>query len=278
MKSKIILSCFLLIFSIPSFAINMMVGEHALNIPLPINKEIVIKFPQPVTHTELLNTDNTDKLRQLLRPDGILMLQAGEAFSKTRLIATQIDGNIVILDLEAKNNAINHHTINLIKKKINTTKKSIKHKPSVKKENPYKPDFLKNKKPMTKSQSSPQINFNTMVQYGFSHFLGPRRLIKEIPARPIKMRKRNLQHWIRIWGNKIAIKPLKQWKINDDYLTVLLINNTSSQPITFDPRALRGRIKFTATITTTLKPKGSINDQTLYAVITSVPFHKAIKR
>ncbi|MDP8051512.1 DUF3438 family protein [Pasteurella atlantica] len=278
MKSKMILSYFLFIFSIPTFAINMVIGEHALTVPLPVNKEIVIKFPQPVTHTELLNTNNTDKLRQLLRPDGILMLQAGEEFSKTRLIATQIDGNIVILDLEAKNNAVNHHTINLVQKKINLPEKKVKHQPIAKEENPYKPDFLKNKKPITKSQSSPQINFNTMVQYGFSHFLGPRRLIKELPARPIKMSKRNLQHWIRVWGNKVAIKPLKQWKINDDYLTILLINNTSSQPVTFDPRALRGRIKFTATIITTLEPKGNINDQTLYAVITSVPFNKAIQR
>ncbi|PID64362.1 MAG: hypothetical protein CR962_01620, partial [Gammaproteobacteria bacterium] len=72
-------------------------------------------------------------------------------------------------------------------------------------------------------------------------------------------------------------KPLKQWKINDDYVTVLLVNNLSARPVAFDPRALRGRLKFAAALSPVIQPQGSVNDQTLWAVITAVPFDTAIK-
>lgn len=271
---------------LPASALDIVLDEKAVEVPLPVNKEIIIKFPMAVTHTELLDDDNsennTDSLRQLLRPDGVLMLSAGKPFGKTRLIATMIDGNIVVLDLHAQIGAINHETITLIDKKSQlaktktTASKSIQVKPL---RNPYKPDFLKDGGVMTKNTATQHaIGFNQMVQYGLRHFTGPSRLIgKQVMATKVSLSRRGVSRWVRVWGNQLAIKPLKQWKINDDYVTVLLVNNLSARPVAFDPRALRGRLKFVAALSPVIQPQGSVNDQTLWAVITAVPFDTAIK-
>ncbi len=277
---KLLLASGLLSLSLSAMAIDMVLNEKAVNVPLPVGKEIIVKFPQAVTHTEVIDGE-TDKLRQLLRPDGVLMLEAGEAFGEARLIATQLDGNIVVLDLDAQIGAINHETINLVHQRLKKPKPKIP--PKVKKtqvteKNPYKPDFLRDGASMTKSeQTTHNVGFKNMVQYGFRYFVAPRRLIGDVSAQSVNVNRQGLKHWVRVWGNQLSIKPLKQWKIHDRYLTVLLVNNLSNQAVAFDPRALRGRLVFAAALQPTLAPSGGLDDQTLWAVITAVPFNQAIR-
>ncbi len=287
MKIKVLLSSLLLVcnFYLPAYALDIVLDEKAVEVPLPVGKEIIVKFPMAVTHTELLDDDNsensTESLRQLLRPDGVLMLTAGEDFGQTRLIATMIDGNIVVLDLNAQIGAVNHETINLIQKDSQPTQNN--NPPAVEEQaheqNPYKPEFLKDGGEMTKTaQQQRSVGFNQMVQYGFRHFVGPSRLIgNTVNATTVSVSRKTVSQWVRVWGNQLVIKPLKQWKINDDYLTVLVVNNVSAQAVEFDPRALRGRIKFSASLQPVIQARGDINDQTLWAVITAVPFDTAIK-
>lgn len=278
MNIKRLLVSALLTLSFSSGAVNIILDEKAVNVPLPVGKEIIVTFPQAVTHTELLDEDKATALRQLLRPDGVLMLKAGEPFGEARLIATQLDGNIVVLDLNAEVGAVNHQTINLVVKKPKPVKPPEAPKPTVEK-NPNKPDFLKHGASMTKNQAdeTATIGFNQMVQYGFRHYVGPARLIGQQPAKTVNVSTKGVKHLVRLWGDRLAIKPLKQWHINDHYLTVLLVNNRSHAVIEFDPRALRGRLQFSAALLPVLQPQGSAQDQTLWAVITAEPFNTAIR-
>lgn len=287
--SALLIGGFALTVSVSGWAIDIVLDEKAVKVPLPVGKEIIVKFPQAVTHTELLDADDqqTQALRQLLRPDGVLMLKAGIAFGEARLVATQIDGNIVVLDLDAQVGAVNHQTINLVTAKPNTKAKTpVTITPP--ESNPNKPDFLKShsrkggsamtKNPTaTSSTAGGAVGFNQMVQYGFRHYVGPARLIGKQRAKSVKVGNRGLKRFVRVWGNRLAIKPLKQWQIDGHYVTVLLVNNRSANTVAFDPRALRGRLLFAAALALLLQPQGSTGDQTLWAVITAVPFNQAIQ-
>lgn len=298
----------LLAFISPAVAIDRILDEKSVDVPLPVGKEIIVKFPMAVSQTELLDGER-DGLRQFLRPDGVLMLKASEAFGEARMIASMLDGNVVVLDLNAQVGAINYETINLVepkslkKKQMPTingvpmqeekpVQRSAQSKTIVvqndaqntgnSEQNPNKPAFLKPGAAMTKNakkttSADANVGFNEMVQYGFRHFVGPSRLIGKQSAKRVRVSRSGVSRLVRMWGNSLSIKPLGQWKIGNQYVTVLLVNNTSSSPVAFDPRALRGRLMFAAALYPVIQPQGSVQDQTLWSVVTAVPFNKAIR-
>ncbi len=294
MKSKIILATVLSCMAFANFALDIILDEKPVKVPLPVGKEIIVKFPKAVTQIEALEGD-TEGLKQFLRPDGVLLLTAGEELDKTRVVATMIDGNVVLLDLNPSIGAINHQQINLVdpkalKKSVQSgiavravDKKEVK-PTNVPEKNPYKPAFLQNGAAMTKNAtnqsstaSNQSVGFNQMVQYGFRHFVGPSRLIGKQKAKSVPVKRIHSSQFVRVWYNRLSVKPLRQWKMGDKYVTVLLVNNTSPFAVEFDPRALRGRLMFAAALYPVIQPKGSPQDQTLWAVVTDMPFNKAIR-
>lgn len=293
-----LLSTLLLLTSVHTVqALEIVLSEKPVKIPLPKDKEIVIKFPHAVTHTEILKeyVGKTDSLRKFLRPDGVLLLKAGQPFGEVRMIAPMVNGDVVILDLDASIGAINHETIRLIEPKslkqikpkqktaeqppvtVAQPKKKKKRKP---KTNPNKPAFLQDGAVMTKSRQQSgagATNYGEMVQFGFRHFVGPSRLIgHRVKGKKVTVTRTGLSRFVRMSNKRLRIKPLAQWKISDKYLTVLKVDNLSAYPMPFDPRALRGRIITASALHPVLQPQGSVSDQTLWAIITGIPFNKAI--
>lgn len=265
------------------YAVDKIITFKPITVPLPVNKEVIVKFPYAVNQTELLSGEHAGKFSQFLTPDGALHLKATEPFGKARLVAEMVSGKLVLLDIQASIGAVNHEVIKLIDpktlKKPAAKKAPVVQKPEV---NPNKPDFLRNGGVMTKtSAAAPNtgIGYNTMTQFGFRHFVGPSRLIgNEIKAKKVKVSRKGLNTFVRFSGNRLALNPLRQWKVADKYLTVLLVKNHSALPVQFDPRALRGRIQFSAALHPVIQGAGSMHDQTLWAVITASPFNQAIAR
>ncbi len=286
---KIILITILGCMTFTGFCLDVIIDEKPVSVPLPVGKEIIVKFPKAVTQIETLD-GTTDGLKQFLRPDGVLLLTAGEELEKTRVVATMIDGNVVLLDLNPSIGAINHEIINLVEpkslKKSSSPETTVKPNNSVNEEeieeNPYKPAFLQKGAAMTKNAAdqpskNTSIGFNQMVQYGFRHFVGPSRLIGKQKAKVVSVSRIQTSQFVRMWHNRLSVKPLRQWKMGDKYVTVLLVNNISSVPVEFDPRALRGRLMFAAALYPVIQPRGSHQDQTLWAVVTAIPFNKAVR-
>ncbi len=270
-----------LLISFNASALEKILSEKLIDVPLPPNKEIIIKFPQAVTHTEIVEGDSNAPLSQFLRPDGVLLLTAKEAFGRARMVAPMIDGNVVILDLHAEIGALNYETIHLIDPKtIKPKAKPVSTpKPQPPETNPNKPAFLKDGGAMTKNVSrSQRIDYHDMVRFAFRHYSGPARLIgRKVSGKKMAVKRFTTRQFLRVWHQRIALKPLAQWKIEGKYVTVLLANNLSHERIPFDPRALRGRLMFSAALSPVLEPQGSVNDQTLWAVITALPFNQAIR-
>lgn len=272
----------LAIITFNSFAGQVYLSEKPIKVGIPLNEEVIVKFPDAVTHTKVLHGADTSKFRQFLTPDGVLYLSTDQEFDNIRMVAELVSGKIVVMDMrsEAGPHGRNIEIVKQSKPKKSPVKKApVKRKKS--KENPNKPAFLKYKAAKTKSvvkdEASTETSYVEMTQYAFRHFVGPSRLIGRPMGKSVKLSNKNINRFVRGWKSKLSIKPLKQWRVNNKYITVLLVNNISNSPVNFDPRALRGRIEFAAALNPVISSQGSINDRTLWAVITSMPFNRAIQ-
>lgn len=255
-------------------------SEKPISLRLPLQKEVIVRFPQPVTHTDLQDQSKVNAFTNLLTPDGVLYLRAVEAFEPTRMIAQLVDGRLVMLDVSGA--TMGPYDGDLLIR--DPAAQPIAQEPA---KNPYKPAFLEDGAAKTLNMAegdlggaatvqSGDAEFHQMVRYGFRHFVGPARLIGDDLGKPVKVGKSDVAATLlRMNDGRLSVKALKQWEIGDYYLTVLLVNNKSPSAVEFDPRTIRGRWVFAAALYPVLEARGSRFDQTLWALISQVPFDKA---
>lgn len=278
------LQLFLLAALLPlqSLAREVVFDEKPLPLRLPIGKETIIKFPQAVAHISVLSEAADQSLNSFLTPEGVIYLTPDNPFEKARVVVEQINGKLIMLDITASDRGPFDGDTTIIEKVAEVTKPAPKAMaaPEKLKENPYKPDFLKDGEPktLTASPTPSTPGYHQMVQFGFRHFVGPSRLIGPDLGSLVTVSKGEFNSIIRIDGARLSLKPLKQWEIQGHYLTVILVNNRSHKPYEFDPRAIRGRWVFAAALHPRLDSSGSQRDQTLWALISMLPFEQAIHR
>lgn len=280
-KIKLLIVASILSF-FQSMAGQVFLSEKPILIGIPLDGEVIVKFPDSVTHTEILNDGDTSLFRQFLTPEGVLYLSTDKTFSDVRMVANLVSGKTVVMNIKSGVGPHGRNIEILNRKVVKKSSQPVKQKAKPER-NPNKPAFLRDKVAKTKrvnaknTESNMAIGYAEMTRYAFRHFVGPSRLIGRKMGSTVKLSNKHLKRFVRVWKNKISLRPLKQWKINNKFVTVLLINNTSERPIHFDPRALRGRIEFAAALHPTLSPQGTSRDRTLWAVITSIPFNQAIR-
>lgn len=293
----------LLSLALPLAAKEVVLSEKPIPIRIPVGQELIIKFPQPATHTRNLNDAAT--ISSLLTPDGILYVTPTQKFDKSRVVAELVDGRMVMLDIEAADTGPFDSDITIVERPTAATAVRPAAAPAATPsgsaavieatapddavaKNPYKPDFLADGEAKTLNIAmgdyggapSREVgnDYHHMVRYGFRHYVGPARLIGDDLGKPVKVGKSDIaKRLLRMNDGRLSVKPLRQWQIGDNYLTVLLVNNLSTTAVEFDPRAMRGRWMFAAALYPVIEPRGSRLDQTLWALISSVPFDKAVE-
>ncbi|MDO4643123.1 MAG: DUF3438 family protein [Cardiobacteriaceae bacterium] len=298
-RIKITLACLLWAYLPQLQAREVVLSEKPIALNLPVGKEVIIKFPESVTHSTVLNENSGEALNSLLTPDGVLYLTAAHTFEKTRMMTELVDGRIVMFDIQASGMGPFDGDLSIVRasaapvsEPVATTAPAYPGQPVAgaipKEKNPYKPDFLEDDAAKTLNiangdfggadSQTKQVGYHNMVQYGFRHYLGPARLIGENLGKVVSVSKNDVSATLlRMNDGRLTVKPLKQWVIDDYYLTVLLVNNRSASAVEFDPRSIRGRWVFAAALYPVLEPRGNRFDQTLWALISQVPFDKARK-
>ena len=279
-------------FNLVTQARDIPFNEKPIALRFPVNKETIIKFPQPVRNISVLNEQSGDALSSFLSPDGVLYVTPTEKFDSTRMIADLADGQLVMLDVTVSDMGPFDTEIRIVDPKkggqaVAATPQapaaaagtpSVPHPAGLPEEkNPYKPDFLEDGAPkiLDAGGQGRAPGFHHMVQFGFRHFVGPERLIGDQLGDPVKVGKGEVGNMVRMNQGQLSVKPLRQWQIGDHYLTVLMVNNLSYGRYEFDPRAIRGRWVFAASLYPVIEGKGSQFDQTLWALISEIPFDKA---
>lgn len=274
---KIIFTFLLSIISLQILAKQVVLSEKPIAVRLPIKKELIIKFPQPVTHTNLLNEQDAMVLSTLLSPEGILYMTALEGFEPSRMVAELVDGRLVMLDISASELGPFDSDITISEKVIQQEIPPVQVISEKPEENPYLPDFLKDgaAKTMVAETQVDAVQYHVLVQQAFRQYVGPSRLAGGSLGQEMKVNTASLNRLIRLNDGRLKISLVKSWKSHGHYVTVLLVNNLSHEPIAFDPRAIRGRWVFAAALHPVLSPSGTTEDRTLWALISTVPFEQA---
>lgn len=246
---------------------NVTITKAPIDIRLPVGEEVRLEFPETIINLNV-EPEVDSKLKVFIKPDGTVFLTAKEPFSKGRSLATTAKGEVIILDI-----ATGRSSDKVIKLNHKVDTPTVK-KPE--KKDPYKlmPDFLKNQYQGVESKKVKTYSYADMAAFAMQHYIGPSRLIDNLPAQRVRLRRPKTAP-IRVWGTDLRLALLNSWVLNKHYITAIKVKNISDTPYKFDPRAIRGKFLFVASLHDVLPPNGSANNETVWVFITEKPFSKS---
>ena len=88
----------------PLFARDAVLSKKPIPLRVGVGKETIISFPQPATHTRITNETAGNAVSNMLTPQGVMYLTATKPFAQSRMIAELVDGQMVMIDIEASEN------------------------------------------------------------------------------------------------------------------------------------------------------------------------------
>lgn len=261
------------------FAKTIMMSNDVIALVLPLNQEIRVEFPEMVLELDM-PTEVREKVETFLKPDGVLYLKATDLIGKTkRLIVTTAAGDVLLIDVTTASSIPESDKVITIidPKNISSVRPEPidpqAHLPAVLKGR-YDSSDTDNGTTQTQGQ---HYSYAEMAAYAMQHYIGPTRLISNLPAKRVK-NARPSGRLLRVWSDRVKMTVLNSWLLDEYYITAIQVFNVSNQPLAFDPRAIRGRYLFVATLHDVLQPKGSMQDRTVWVFISSEPFAQAVRR
>lgn len=263
---------------------DMMLSNDPVPVALPLSQEIRIEFPEMVMDLNI-PAEVDEHLTTLLTPQGVLYWKATAAFEKNRVIATTAAGDVILLDLSYQKNALpQDDTVIRLRGRDSQT---VSVQPETQTSTGHTtapvpaglPDFIaRDLSPEAGGQAELQkteYSYADFAAFAFQHYMGPARLISDVPATRIKVKPPRAGNFLRIWSDRVQMRVLNGWTYENYYITAIRVRNVSSSPLSFDPRAIRGRFLFAATLREVLEPRGSAADTTIWILISDRPFDKA---
>ncbi len=82
--------------------------------------------------------------------------------------------------------------------------------------------------------------------------------------------------WLLVRGGQVTAVPLVAWRAGGLYLTAVKLTNATTEPVTLDPRALRGDWLSAAFQHARLLPASDEADTTAVYLISARPFETAL--
>lgn len=268
-RLPLLLSAFL---AAPLFGKDVPLNNEPVQVVLPVNQEIRIEFPEMVTDLNVPVAAN-DRLQTLLKPNGVLHWKATGTISDSRVIATTAAGDVILLDIRTGTLPDNDHVIRL----VTAAMMQATITPQVMPPNDSLPPFINaqlGNGDGNTAAAADEYDYSELAAFAFQHYLGPARLVSGIPATRVKVPLIG-KHLLRVWGDHLQLRVLNSWLYQGQYITAVQVRNTGIDPITFDPRAIRGHFLFIATLHEVLQPRGSADDTTVWVFISDRPFSQA---
>lgn len=226
-----------------------------IQITLPVGKERFVSFPTEVQFGYNTNLLPPSALR-VENDNQTLYLYAKKPFETQRTEAKLADGEIVLLDINAKQQA-NDNPIDIVLPRAAKTGSSS----------------------ISQDVSQSSVNYVTLTRYAVQQLYAPQRLLKQ--SMNITRFPMETAHVVPLfYDGSASAMPLASWHGGSYYVTALLIKNLLNQPLRLDPRLLCGQWK-TASFypKTTLAPHGTpINqDTSTLFLVSSEPFSEAVQ-
>lgn len=250
--------------------------------PIPIALKVGIErridFPEPIAEIHVPR-EVEQRSRLVLTPAGHLHWTAQAPFASTRILATSVSGSLYQLDVTARADGEAEGRIVLTDPVLEAAALAKAHTPDDRAQREQVatqliPDFLKRGAAGAPSPDRP--GYVALARFALAHFTGPERLIPALDATRVAVRPIDTQAWLRVQAHTLTIRPLAQWKVGDRYVTALGVVNRGPAEVPFDPRALRGNLRFAAALHPALGPAGSGHHGSVWAVVSDQPFNRVL--
>jgi len=122
--------------------------------------------------------------------------------------------------------------------------------------------------------AAPSYGYVALTRFAAQQLYAPARLLRDLPGVVRVPVRRDPVALVR--GGAVLAEPLVAWRAGGLYLTALKLTNRTGEPLTLDPRTLRGDW-LTATFQhSRLQPAGSEADTTAVYLISARPFETAL--
>lgn len=265
--------------------VRMIWAREPLDIELPLGSERQVTFPagvkvgMPVELTALVRTQTLN---------GIVYWQASKAFPRTRVqVYEEGSGTLYLIDLSARDGAPSSRI-----EVLNGSPAALGLPAAL----PPLPGGLPVPPPVRTGTGAmaigaaaavpapaaplPEVDYVMLMRFAAQSTYGPSRLIEPLPGMSrTAVPKRAFPYLVGGGWNLIAM-PITGWQhAGGLYVTVLALENRGSEPVSLDPRRIRGAWLAAGFQHATLLPAGSERheDRTALYLISRRPFADAVQ-
>lgn len=244
---------------------------------LKVGVERRIDFPEPIADLDVPQ-ELERQSRIVLSPTGQLHWTARVPFEPARILATSVGGTLYQLDVGARSDGAAPPPLAITDPVLEAAAAAKANAPDERARRERAagallPDFLKGEAAAARAGGA---DYAALARFALAHYAGPARLIPKLEASRVKVAPVSARAWLRVQAAYLAVLPLAQWKVGERYVTAVGAYNRSPREAPFDPRALRGDLRFAAALHPILGPAGSGHSGTVWAVVTDRPFNEAI--
>lgn len=219
-------------------------------VALPVGTERLVHFPEAVKVGILAQLQSALRVQSI---DGTLYLLARQPFEATRVIVRALNNTqVYLLDLSATSDGTANTPITI-----------------------YQPDESGDALDSTVTSSGPaDYGYVTLTRFAAQQLYAPARLLQPLPGVVRIPVQREAVPLVR--GNAVSAHPLIAWRAGDLYVTAATLTNQTAQPVTLDPRTLRGRWLSATFQHNRLHASGSEADRTVVYLVSERPFADAL--
>ena len=223
-----------------------------ITISLPVGAERLVSFPETVKVGLPPHLQTSVRVQSIA---GTLYLLAREPFEATRVIVSALDDTqIYVLDLSA--------TEADLEDDVEQTSVMI-----------YRPDETEASDVAVSNNGSAQYGYVLLTRFAAQQLYAPARLLNPLVGVVRAPIKRETVALVR--GGAVVAEPLIAWRAGPLHLTAVKVTNQTANPLTLDPRTLRGQWLSATFQHNRLLGSGSEADRTVVYLISDRPFADA---
>lgn len=261
----------------PGRAVRVPWQNDPIAATLKVGVERRIDFPEPIADLDVPQ-ELERQSRIVLSPTGQLHWTARVPFEPARVLATSVGGTLYQLDVGARPDGAAPPPLAITDPVLEAAAAAKANAPDERARRERAagallPDFLKGEAAAGRAGGA---DYAALARFALAHYAGPARLIPKLEASRVKVAPVSARAWLRVQAAYLAVWPLAQWKVGERYVTAVGAYNRSPREAPFDPRALRGDLRFAAALHPILGPAGGGHSGTVWAVVTDRPFNEAV--
>lgn len=218
-------------------------------VSLSVGAERLVSFPETV------KVGMPPQLQSALRVQsiaGTLYLLARQPFEATRVIVRALDeSQVYVLDISATDDNVAESPVMI-----------------------FRPDENGMSEGGDSANGQADYGYVTLTRFAAQQMYAPARLLKPLPGVVRAPIQRETVALVR--GGAVSAQPLIAWRAGDLHLTAVKLTNQTAQPVTLDPRTLRGRWLSATFQHNRLHGAASEADRTVVYLISDRPFAAAL--